>query len=207
MSDALTVETVLFIDDHPAWTAILEGRVIIALMRLGRTASAIRCTDLASGLNVAGKSPISIVFLDLTLRDSVGLATLRAVRTALPHARIFVVSGASQPARMQAVLRSGADAFIPKDLAEADLDLALHEALAHGFYAPAAMIAPARLISSAELRVLQAAAEGKRDRQISTELHMSVNTVETHMKKLFREFDVANRVQLVTVARQEGYVD
>lgn len=207
MNDAPSIETVLFIDDHPAWTTILEGRVLATLSRLGRAASAIRCTDLASSLSEADKRAIEIVFLDLTLRDSAGLATLRSVRAAVPQAKVFVVSGASQPARMQAVLRFGADAFIPKDLAEPDLEKALHEALAHGFYAPPAMLAPARSVSETELRVLQAAADGKRDRQISTELHMSVNTVETHMKKLFRCFDVATRVQLVTMARQEGYVD
>lgn len=202
-----TTATLLFIDDHPAWTSILETRVRATLSRLGRPMPKIkRSTDLASGL-LAARDGVDTVFLDLTLRDSSGLATLGAVRSALPQSQVFVVSGASQPARMHAVLRSGADAFIPKDLAEQELDTALYEALANGFYAPAAMLAPPHNISASEMRVLQAAADGKRDRQISEDLHLSINTVESHLKKLFREFDVSNRVQLVTVARNEGYVD
>jgi two-component system nitrate/nitrite response regulator NarP len=200
-------ETVLFVDDHPTWSHLLEARVMVILTALGRLGRSEHSTDLKTALQLAQTVTPEIVFLDLNLSDSRGMQTLTAMRAALPDARISVVSGETATARVHRMLRAGADAFIPKDLAPGALDEALREVLAHGYYAPVSLLVPPVAISDAESRVLQAVANGLRDREIAVELSISVNTVEAHMKKLFRSFDVATRVMLVTKSRLLGYVD
>lgn len=202
-------EHVLIVDDHPLWTNLVEARVAAILASFGRSA---RCThryDLTSALRVAAQERVDVVLLDLALRDSAGLNTIFAMRQAAPEAKIFVFSGEERPARVRAVLRAGADAFIPKTFHHGDLDGAMRETFALGFYAPpsAATMAPQRALTDKDLRVLCLAADGLRDREISARLHIGVNTVEGYMKKLFRIFDVRSRIELLDRARKEGYVD
>ena len=50
--------------------------------------------------------------------------------------------------------------------------------------------------------MLQLLAEGKATKQVAAHLHVSVKTVETHLRNIFRKLDVASRVELArTVER------
>ncbi|MBI4670618.1 MAG: response regulator transcription factor [Chloroflexi bacterium] len=57
-----------------------------------------------------------------------------------------------------------------------------------------------------ELDVLGALAQGKTDREIADALHISEQTVGTHLRSIFRKLEVHDRRAAVRRARQRGWV-
>lgn len=54
-------------------------------------------------------------------------------------------------------------------------------------------------LSEAERRVARAAARGLDNTAMAASLHVSVNTVRTHLRNIYRKLDIANRSQLVAL--------
>jgi DNA-binding NarL/FixJ family response regulator len=71
-----------------------------------------------------------------------------------------------------------------------------------GAFAGSAGLAPAvlSLLSQRERDVLQALARGNRNKQIGAELGVSVGTVKTHLRHIFRKLQVSDRTAAVLVA-------
>lgn len=61
-------------------------------------------------------------------------------------------------------------------------------------------------VTHKERDILNWAAEGKTDEEISLLLHLSVNTVRWHWKKLFEKLEVRGRVNCVTKAMMMGII-
>ncbi len=66
---------------------------------------------------------------------------------------------------------------------------------------PAGLLLPEPL-SAQELRVLRLLVPGRSNAEIARELVVSVNTVRTHMRNIYRKLDAHNRAAAVEAARQ-----
>ncbi len=56
-------------------------------------------------------------------------------------------------------------------------------------------------LSAREMEVAQLAANGQRNSEIARDLHISVRTVETHIKHIYTKLDVRSRVELARIIR------
>jgi LuxR family maltose regulon positive regulatory protein len=72
--------------------------------------------------------------------------------------------------------------------------------------APARTLAPGEELSQRELDVLRLLATSMTQREIGDELYVSLNTVKTHARSIFRKLDAANREQAVARARELGLI-
>ena len=52
-------------------------------------------------------------------------------------------------------------------------------------------------ISDRETEIIEALVVGKTNKEIAAELYISINTVKTHIKNIYRKLEVKNRVQLL----------
>jgi DNA-binding NarL/FixJ family response regulator len=59
-------------------------------------------------------------------------------------------------------------------------------------------------ISTREIEVVRLVAEGLSNKEIARRLHVSVRTVETHMRHMLTKTGLVNRTQLATWARERG---
>ena len=66
-------------------------------------------------------------------------------------------------------------------------------------------VAP-RDISRLELQIVRLAVEGKTNREIASEVHLSQNTIKFHMKQLFQKTGTANRTELAHQVAKEGWI-
>lgn len=57
-----------------------------------------------------------------------------------------------------------------------------------------------------EMQILKLMAEGLTDRQIGTKLFLSVDTVKSHVKHLYRVMGAANRAHAVAKGFRWGYL-
>jgi two-component system nitrate/nitrite response regulator NarL len=62
-------------------------------------------------------------------------------------------------------------------------------------------------ITPQEKRILQLVVNGFNNKEIASELNISVRTVEVHRQNLFRKMDVDNVVKLVRLSLQLQLVD
>jgi LuxR family maltose regulon positive regulatory protein len=72
--------------------------------------------------------------------------------------------------------------------------------------APARRLVPGEELSGRELDVLRLLATPRTQREIGDELYVSLNTVKTHAKNIFRKLDAPNREQAVARARERGLI-
>jgi len=141
-----------------------------------------------------------------------GLATITTLRTAVPGLQILAMSFDDNVHWPDAAVRAGASGFISKN-APPDAILDALRMAAQGKVVlttdQLAAIVTASPPSCAsltprELAVLQLAGEGKSNREIGAALGISTGTARTHMQHILAKLDVANRLEAVTVARQQG---
>jgi DNA-binding CsgD family transcriptional regulator len=65
---------------------------------------------------------------------------------------------------------------------------------------------PNLFLTAREQDILSMAAHGKSDAMIADRLHMSVHTVDSHMRKIFRKLETNNRVMAVVKAINLGLI-
>lgn len=65
---------------------------------------------------------------------------------------------------------------------------------------------PAPDLGPLEQQVLRLAVEGRSNRQISTEVHLSQNTIKFHIRQILQKAGVANRTELAREATRQGWL-
>jgi CheY-like chemotaxis protein len=70
---------------------------------------------------VAGIKRLEAAVVDLVLPGAGGLDIVRSTRRAFPECRIVAVTGMDEPVTARAFAAAGADAFLPKPVAIAEL--------------------------------------------------------------------------------------
>lgn len=63
-----------------------------------------------------------------------------------------------------------------------------------------------QMITRREAEILELITQQRTSKEIAIFLHISVSTVETHRRNLFRKFGVRNAVGLIKEAMREGLV-
>ncbi|MBV8542993.1 MAG: response regulator transcription factor [Pseudonocardiales bacterium] len=145
---------------------------------------------------------------------------LRRFRAAWPPARVVVLTASRDPEQALDAARAGADGWVSKESSVEALVHALRcagqgqacfppEQLGHVLRELRADVGraqrregPLESLTPRERDVLVCLARGHRPAEIAEELGMSVNTVRTHINKIFAKLSVHSRLEAVTVARE-----
>jgi len=123
---------ILVIEDDPGDFGLIRAHVRLSgLVQAGE--SVIWAKSLADGIAAALCNKPDVVLLDLSLPDSTGLNTVRAMRAALPDVPIVVLTGHDDSALDAAALEVGAQDYLIKGQFEHDaLGRAVRHALVRG---------------------------------------------------------------------------
>jgi NarL family two-component system response regulator LiaR len=150
---------------------------------------------------------------DVTLFDTFGRAHLgfEALRRLIADercGRVVVYSTDDDPARIQTALALGAAGFISKTSTAAELIAAI-ETVASG--EQAVLVSGRRTVDAGwpgqnwgltarESEVLAMLTAGLRNREIADALYVSVDTVKTHLRHIYRKLDTNTRARTVAKA-------
>jgi DNA-binding NarL/FixJ family response regulator len=63
-----------------------------------------------------------------------------------------------------------------------------------------------RDLSRLELQIVRLAVEGRTNREIASEVHLSQNTVKFHMRQIFQKTGTGNRTELAHQVAKEGWL-
>jgi len=159
---------------------------------------------------VARHKGYRLALLDLMLPDVWGFSGFLRLQHALGDVPIVIISAKQQPELVEAARVLGAAGYISKTQPLDETLASLRAALAGRTVFPteagrghseATAAARERIaeLSSAQLRVLVALADGRLNKQIAGELGVTEATVKAHMTAIFRKLGVTNRTQAILV--------
>jgi DNA-binding NarL/FixJ family response regulator len=208
---------VQIVEDDPAFTELLSQ----AVRKLSPVHVPVCFESGTAALAFAdsGSHPVGLALVDLGLPDMSGVDVVRELRRRMPDVPILVVSVISSERSVLSAIRAGARGYILKDDPETSVLQAIQETL-NGNYpispalarylfklagseTPSAEIPP---LTPKELELLQHMAKGCSYIEAARRMSVSVSTVQTHIRNLYRKLDVHSQVQAVTKAQEQGII-
>ncbi|MDD5384284.1 MAG: PAS domain-containing protein [Gallionella sp.] len=107
--------SILAVEDDPGDFGLIRVHVRLSGLCInGRREPVAWAKTLAEGITTARSNQPDVVLLDLSLPDSTGLATVQAMRAALPGVPIVVLTGHDDHALAAAALQAGAQDYLVK---------------------------------------------------------------------------------------------
>jgi two-component system NarL family response regulator len=157
-----------------------------------------------------------ILVLDVALPDLDGIEVARTLRKSQPKLAILALSIHEEPYFVQQMLRAGADGYVVKSAAVAELVQAIRSVKQGKMYLSPAITrhavgknlalhssAVARL-SAREREVLVLIANGKTSAEIAAQLSISVGTVDAHRRNIMAKLGLHTVAELTKYAVREG---
>jgi len=197
----------LIIDDHQLFSAGLRQ----ILMTLSDR-EAIHCFDNPMlGLGTEFSTPVSLIILDFyipgfDIPHCIGLFSEK-----YPHTPIVVISSSISPSDKQTCLAAGARAYLEKNLPP-DIVLArIKEIVEGGPHRPVAESGISELLeqhglTSRQMDILIQLARGNSNKKIAEKLHISPETVKSHLSSVYKQLGLSTRSEANDWARDHGMV-
>ena len=180
--------------------------------------------EAANGLDAvhqAGVLRADVVVMDIRMPVRDGVSATRALMATEPRPRVLVLTTFDLDQIVDDAIAAGADGFLlkratPEELVagirtvaagEAVLSPSVTRRLFDAYAARAGTADPrADLLTEREASVLHAIARGQSNTEIARSLHLSVETVKTHVKHVLTKLQVRDRTQAVVWAYRTGFV-
>jgi DNA-binding NarL/FixJ family response regulator len=211
----VSVVRVLIGEDHPlmldALVARLSGEPDIEVVATACNGQAV--------LDAWEQHAPDVVLVDHHMPDMTGVDVTLEITRRDPNARVVVLSAFDEPALVVTALRAGATGYLVKSIAGAQLVDAVHAAsrgeLLLGPSATRAIVSEVRnpspsrgdgRLSARETEVLSLVSLGLTNADVGKQLHVSPDTVKTHLERTFAKLGVNDRAAAVRRAMELGYL-
>lgn len=158
-----------------------------------------------------------VLLLDIVMPGRSGLVALPDLFDASPETAVLVLSMQDDPSYVRQAFSAGAQGYLLKECAAADLVQAIEDVAAGNRYvhpelgarlAAAETETPDRSevdpLSAREHDVLRLLALGHTNQEIAKQLFISVRTAETHRARIMRKLELRSRAELVRYALATG---
>lgn len=162
-------------------------------------------------VEAARRSNPDVALLDVEMPGMDGIAAAAALKEAMPHVRILIVTTFGRPGFLRRAMRSGAEGFVVKDtpatqLAEAVRRVHAGLRVVDPALATDSLVAGESPLTSRETEVLQAARDGATVAVIAKRLFLSEGTVRNHLSAAIGKTGAANRAEAVVIADGNGWL-
>ncbi|MEO8344197.1 MAG: response regulator transcription factor [Betaproteobacteria bacterium] len=202
---------ILIVDDHPLILHALQQ----VLPQLDRRLEMFGAKDRSETLILLARHPdCAMVLLDLTLPGARGLDLLAELRRDRPQLPIIVLSATHDSATVSAAIAAGARGFVAKTASVITLLDAIRTVLDGGRHITTAIHAASRTIKGVPVDilgltqrqsdVLQLLLQGKPNKLICRDLHLSEGTVKVHVSAILRALNVHSRSQAIVELARRG---
>ena len=207
---------VLLVDDHALVRAGIRSllRDIEGIEVVGEAA------DGAEALAIAGRERPDAVLLDIAMKGMSGLETAARFRELHPGVKVLILSMHASEEYVLQALRAGVVAYLIKDSATAELELALRSVargetylspaisrqVVEGYVQRVGAGAGEDPLTPRQREVLKRVAEGRSTKEIAFDLGLSVKTVETHRAQIMERLGIRDVAGLVRYAMRTGLV-
>ena len=210
---------VLLVDDHQlltdALSRVLEREPDIQVVGVAPTVSEVR---------EAPRTGVDVVLMDYRLPDGTGSEATRIVKARWPSAKVVMLTAIADDETVLESIQAGADGYLTKDRAVAEVVQAVRSAHAGEILLPRSVIVDiARRVVAArdrqqdrvlveplmprELEVLRALTEGLASPEICERLGITPNTLRTHVQNIMGKLHVHSKLEAVAFALRHRLVE
>ena len=162
-----------------------------------------------------------LILMDIAMPGLNGLEATVLVRQSCPDVKVLILSMHQNEQYVRQALRHGAVAYLLKDAAPTELELALAAVLRGETYLSPAVSRgvvsdyvqrlrhddePGSLLTPRQREVLQLVARGMSTKEVARELNVAIKTVESHRSQLMKQLDIHEVAGLVRYAVRAGLV-
>jgi DNA-binding NarL/FixJ family response regulator len=158
-----------------------------------------------------------VVLLDARLPGVSGAEATRRLAVAHPEVKVIIVSTYSDDDLVDECIQAGARGYVVKDIERFTLKQSIR-AVHKGEAVLSPSIAGRLLermrepprkdpdLNEGQVRIVRLIGEGFSNREIAERVHLSENTVKSHIQEIFRRLEVRNRVEAAMRAHKEGWI-
>jgi two-component system, NarL family, response regulator DevR len=207
---------VLIVDDHEM---VREG--LMAMLQPEPDFDVVGQTGRGGGVvELVEATRADVVLLDARLPDVSGVEVCRQLSVSHPEVSVVILTTYTDPDLVQECIQAGARGYVVKDVERFSLKESIR-----AVYRGQAVLAPqvagqvierARTrqqpgsrraaLSASQVAILRLISRGHSNREIAAEVHLSENTVKTHIQEIFRKLGVRNRVEAAILAGKSGWI-
>lgn len=207
---------ILVVDDH----ALVREGLHQVLKGLDENVEVLHAGNCMQAFALAKiHADLDLLLLDYHLPDMNGLEALSIFGDRHPELPVLLLSGSTSPQIVRQVLHAGAAGFVTKSSLSDELLHAIRKVLSGGIFFPNELSSepasgnsgwnpltgPKTPLTQRQELVLRCLLDGKSNREIGDFLHVSEETIKTHVTAILRYFEVQNRTQAVVAAARAGY--
>jgi DNA-binding NarL/FixJ family response regulator len=176
-------------------------------------------------VELAKKLRPAVVVMDIAMPVLNGLEATRQILKAVSGTKVVILSAHSDDAYVEHATELGAAGFLLKQTSSHDLSKAIREVQkGNTFFSPSIdkrfhkrdskspngkgpLKRNAVRLSSREMEVIQLIAEGQPNKQIASELGISIKTVEKHRDHLMKKLNIHDTAGLTRYAIANGIIE
>lgn len=167
-------------------------------------------------LNILESVVVDIILMDIRMPVMTGIEATREIRRKLPHMKILILTTFNDEEYALEAFKEGANGFLLKTTDNVTLVNSIKSCLAGGLSIHdqvAAKLMPKLLrkstlehsrvtipLSERELEIIKRIGFGKTNKEISSELYLSVGTIKNHITQILWKLEVRDRTQLAIYA-------
>jgi DNA-binding NarL/FixJ family response regulator len=199
---------IMLVDDHPAFrkgmATLIESEPDLRVVA--------ETGDGGKALEIYRLSRPDVVLMDLRLPGMGGVEAIIAIRKEFPDARVIVLTTFDMDEDIFRAIQSGAKSYLLKDTPEDELAgtiRAVHtgkEILPKKVAQRLAARQQRADLSQRETEVLSLLTKGRSNKEISSSLFITEDTVKAHLKTLFIKLNVKDRTEAAINAVRQGIV-
>jgi len=202
--------TVLLVDDHAlvrrGFRRLLDDDQVLEVV--GEASNGVEAVELAA------KFRPQVIVMDCQLPEMNGLEATRKILAAQPDTAILMLSMHSEDTLVRQALEAGARGYVLKNAMDLDLARAIKEVAAGNSVLDPQVQRVESLkgergagLTARELEILQHIVAGKSNKEIASDLNLSVNTVSVHRANIMDRLGIHKTAELVVYAIRNGLVN
>jgi len=202
--------TVLLVDDHAlvrrGFRRMLDDDATLEVV--GEASNGVEAVRLAAKLQP------QVIVMDCQLPQMTGLEATRKILQEQPHTAILMLSMHSEDTLVRQALEAGARGYVLKNALDLDLARAIKQVAAGNSVLDPQVERAEPLkgergggLTARELEILQHIVAGKSNKEIASDLNLSVNTVSVHRANIMDRLGIHKTAELVVYAIRNGLVN
>jgi DNA-binding NarL/FixJ family response regulator len=202
--------TVLLVDDH----ALVRRGFRLMLEDDPEIEVVAEASDGEEAVRLAGKLRPRVIVMDCALPGMDGMDATRRIRQQYPDVAVIMLTMHSEDTWVRRALEAGANGYILKSAVDLDLADAIKRVAAGNTVLDPRVSLPSVLkgekslgLTQRELEILRLIVGGKSNKEIASDLALSVNTVAVHRANIMDALGIHNTAELVVYAIRNGLVN
>lgn len=209
---------IVIADDH----AMFRESVVERLNREPDLRVVQQTSDSASTLFEVSRTTPDILLLDLSLRESNGIAVLQQLKHSQSPTRIIALTGFVDRFHVTEAMRCGASGYVPKSASMSDLVAAIRHVHAGRIYLAPEITSyvvegstsgqrepetSPHGLTGREIGIVKLIARGLSSREIAESLQIAQATVDVHRRNIRKKLGVSKAAEITRLAIEQKITD